>query len=85
MNHSLPADIQQRIAEQIASGVFANEADVLREAMEALKRRQRGLTKLREMVAVAEEVAATGRLGTFDRDDVKRDIRNRLAARGYLD
>lgn len=85
MNHSLPADIQQRIAEQIASGIFANEADVLREAMEALERRQRGLTKLREMVTVAEEDAATGKLGTFDRDDIKHDIRNRQAARGICD
>jgi antitoxin ParD1/3/4 len=50
-----------------------------------LEERVRCLSKLREMVAVAEEDAATGRLGTFDRDDVKRDIRNRLADRGYRD
>jgi putative addiction module CopG family antidote len=75
MNHLLPADIQQRIDAQLASGTFTGEEDVLREALEALERRQRGLTQLREMVAVAEEDAAAGRIGNFDRDDIKRDVR----------
>jgi putative addiction module CopG family antidote len=82
MNHSLPADIQQRIEAQLASGSFANEADVLREALEALERRQRGLSQLREMVAVAEADVATGKIGEFNRDDIKRDVTERLAQRG---
>ena len=82
MNHSLPRDIQQRIAAQLASGTFASEDDVLREALETLERRQRGLAQLREMVAVAEEDLAAGRIDTFDRDDIKRDIHARLAERG---
>ena len=82
MNHSLPTDIQQRIDAQLASGTFTNQEDVLREALDALERRQRGLTQLCEMVAVADEDVAAGRVGTFDRDDVKRDVRARLAERG---
>jgi putative addiction module CopG family antidote len=85
MTHPLPADIQQRIEAQVASGAFANEEDVLREAIGALERRQRGLEQLREMVAVAEEDVAAGRIGTFDRDDIKRDVRQRLAGRGITD
>ena len=82
MNHSLPTDIQQRIEAQLASGIYSNEEDVLREALDALERRQRGLAQLREMVAAADEDVAGGRIGTFDRDEIKRDVRGRLADRG---
>ena len=68
MNLSLPADIRQLIEAQLATGSFATEEEVLREALQTLERRQRGLAQLREMVAVAEEDAAAGRVGTFDRD-----------------
>jgi antitoxin ParD1/3/4 len=85
MKSSLPADIQQRIAAQLASGRFASEEDVLREAMETLERRQHGLQHLREMVAIAEADVAAGRVGTFNRDGMKQDVRNRLADRGICD
>ena len=84
MSSSLPGDIQQRIDAQIASGSFATEEEVLREALESLERRQRGLAQLRESVAVAEAEVASGKIGLFDREDIKRDIRDRLAARGAL-
>jgi putative addiction module CopG family antidote len=61
MNDSLPSDIQQRIEAQIANGSFANKEEVLREAMDALERRQHGLAQLRSMVAVAEEDVAAVR------------------------
>lgn len=85
MNYPLPADIQHRIQAQLATGTFASEDDVLREAMEALERRQRGLKQLREMVAVAEDDVAAGRVGTFDREDIKRAVRERLAEKGITD
>jgi putative addiction module CopG family antidote len=82
MNTSLPPDIQQRIDAQLASGSFGSEADVLREALAALERRQHGLTQLHEMVAVAEADVIAGRVAPFDREEVKRDIRERLHERG---
>jgi Arc/MetJ-type ribon-helix-helix transcriptional regulator len=82
MNQSLPHDIQQRIDAQIASGIFATGEDVLREALDGLERRQRGLARLREMVAAAERDIAAGRVGTFDREEIKRDVRGRLSAHG---
>ena len=82
MNNSLPPDIQQRIDAQLATGSFGSEADVLREALATLERRQHGLTQLREMVAVAEADVTAGRVATFDREDVKRDVRERLQERG---
>ena len=85
MRDSLPPDLQQRIAAQLANGGFASEEDVLREAIDALERRQRGLKQLREMVAVAEDDVAANRVGTSDRRDIKQDVRNRLAERGISD
>jgi putative addiction module CopG family antidote len=82
MNNSLPLDIQQRIDAQLASGSFGSEADVLREALAALERRQQGLSQMREMVAVAEADVTAGRVAAFDREDVKRDVRERLQERG---
>jgi Arc/MetJ-type ribon-helix-helix transcriptional regulator len=85
MNYPLSADLQQRIDAQLAAGGFASEEDVLREAIEALERRQRGLAQLRAMVAVAEEDVAASRIGTFDRDEIKREVRNRLSDQGIRD
>jgi putative addiction module CopG family antidote len=82
MINSLPLDIQQRIEAQVASGVFASEADVLREALDVLERRQGGLKALQQMVAVAEEDVAAGRIGAFDREDIKREVRSRLTDQG---
>jgi len=85
MNYPFPADLQQRIAAQLAGGGFASEEDVLREAIEALERRQRGLQELREMVAVAEEDVTAGRVGTFDRAGLKQEVRKLLADRGIAE
>jgi putative addiction module CopG family antidote len=82
MNSSLPPDIQERIDAQLASGSFGSEADVLREALAALERRQQGLAQLREIVAVAEADVTAGQVAKFDREDVKRDIHKRLQERG---
>jgi Arc/MetJ-type ribon-helix-helix transcriptional regulator len=82
MNYSLPADIEQRIDARLASGAFASKEDVLREAMEGLVRRQQGLSQQKQLVAVAEKDVAAGRVGVFDRETIKRDVRTRLAERG---
>jgi putative addiction module CopG family antidote len=79
MIEPLPADLQHRIQAQLATGAFSSEEEVLREAIESLERRQRGLNQLREMVASAEDDVAVGRVGVFDRDGIKRDVRARLA------
>jgi antitoxin ParD1/3/4 len=85
MDLSIPADVQQRIDAQIATGVFSNADEVMREALDTLERRQRGLAKLKEMVAAAEEDVAAGRVGVFDREKLLRDLQCRLAERGITD
>jgi putative addiction module CopG family antidote len=82
MNYPLPVDLQQRIDAQLAGGGFASAEDVLRAAIGALERRQRGLAQLQAMVAEADEDAAAGRMGPFDRQALKREVRDRLAERG---
>jgi Arc/MetJ-type ribon-helix-helix transcriptional regulator len=85
MNYPLSADLQQRIDAQLAAGGFASEEDVLREAIDALERRQRGLAQLRAVVAEAEEDVAAGRVGTFERDELKRVVRSQLSEQGIRD
>jgi Arc/MetJ-type ribon-helix-helix transcriptional regulator len=82
MNYPLPGDLQQRIDAQLANGGFASPEDVLREAIDALERRQRGLAELQTMVSVAEEDVAAGRIEKLDRVAIKREVRDRLAERG---
>jgi Arc/MetJ-type ribon-helix-helix transcriptional regulator len=77
MINSLPPDIQQRIEAQVASGLFATEEDVLRAALDGLERRQSSLKKLREILEWADEDVAAGRIGKFDREDMKRVVRGR--------
>jgi putative addiction module CopG family antidote len=85
MNFSLPHDIADRIQAQFATGHFTSEVQVLREALEALERRQTSLAKLRSMVDEAEAEVQAGQIGTFDVDDIVRDVRRRLAENGVTD
>ena len=85
MQYHFPSDIQQRVQAQIESGPFETEDDVLREAIDTLERRQRGLRKLQDMVREADEDIAAGRVGPFDADKTKAAVRNRLEAQGIRD
>jgi Arc/MetJ-type ribon-helix-helix transcriptional regulator len=85
MNWLLPSDIQDRVDAQLALGTFGSAEDVLREAMDALERRQNGLDQLRQLVAIAEGDVSSGRVGSFDRDDIKSSVRRRLSDRGIGD
>ena len=82
MPYHFPSDIDQRIRAQIESGQFSTEDDVLREAIETLEKRQRGLATLRAMVDEADEDIAAGRVGPFDADETESAVRKRLEARG---
>jgi putative addiction module CopG family antidote len=85
MSITLPPDIAAQIRAQIAAGQFQTEEQVLREAMSTLEKRQQGLARLQAMVQEAEADVAAGRLGSFDREQLKREVRDQLAARGVVD
>lgn len=80
MQYHFPSDIQQRVRAQMESGSFETEDDVLREAIDTLEKRQRGLRKLQDMVREADEDIAAGRVGEFDADKTKAAVRKGLQA-----
>ena len=85
MQYEFPSDIQQRVRAQIESGQFQTEDDVLREAIDTLEKRQRGLQELRDMVREADEDIAAGRIGPFKAQETKAAVRQRLQAEGIKD
>jgi Arc/MetJ-type ribon-helix-helix transcriptional regulator len=85
MMNLLPPDLVAQIHAQVASGNFQSEEHVLREALAALARRQQGLARLQALIADAEADVAAGRVEPFDRDELKREVRAQLAARGVAD
>lgn len=85
MPYQISHDLAQRIQAQIASGQFTSEEEVLREAMDSLERRQRGLEQLRQQVQEAEADIAAGRVAPFDAEQTKRNVRERLRQEGITD
>lgn len=85
MTYDFPSDIQERIQSQIAVGAFQNEDEVLREAIDTLERRQRGLKQLREMVGEADVDIQAGRIAPFDADQTKAVVREQLREQGIVE
>ena len=80
MSNQLPADVDARVQAQMATGEFPSADDVLREALDALERRQQSLQRLREMVREAEDDVAASRVGYFDADATMRAVMARVDA-----
>jgi Arc/MetJ-type ribon-helix-helix transcriptional regulator len=76
MANQLPADVDARVQAQLAKGEFPSADDVLREALDALERRQQSL----ELVREAEDDVAAGRVGYFDADATLRAVMARSKA-----
>ena len=55
---------------------------MLREAIDTLEKRQRGLRELRDKVSEADADIAAGRIGPFDPKETKSAVRKRLAEHG---
>jgi putative addiction module CopG family antidote len=85
MSLELPPDLEDRIRSQIESGQFETEEDVLREALDSLEKRQRGLSELRAMIQVADADVAAGRVGPFNAEETKQAVRQRLRQHGITD
>ena len=65
MANQIPPDVERRIQAQISGGLFSTGEEVLREAMDALECRQRGLEQARHLIAEADADLATGQAGPF--------------------
>lgn len=81
----LPAVLQERIQKQIDSGAFADEMDVLHQALDTLERRQRDVQKLRDMITEADNDIANGRVGPFDTEKMIREVEDELEAHGVME
>jgi putative addiction module CopG family antidote len=82
MPYQLPTDVEQRVRAQVESGLFETAEDVVREAIDTLEKRQRGLRALRDLVREADEDIAAGRAGPFNADETKSAVKMRLQAHG---
>jgi putative addiction module CopG family antidote len=85
MSISLPADLASLVQAQLATGQYASEEQVLREALATLERRRRSMAHLKELIRAAEDDVAAGRVAPFDRDELKREVRAKLAAQGIAE
>lgn len=85
MTYEIPPDLAERIQAQIESGASGSEVDVLREAMDKLEKRQRGLQQLRQLTQEAEADLEAGCVGPFDAEQTKRAVREQLRQAGIGD
>ncbi len=79
MSYQIPPDLEARVQAQVDTGRFVCIDDVVREALDTLEKRQRGLVELQEMVREAEADVAAGRLAEFDIDRTIKAIDARLS------
>jgi putative addiction module CopG family antidote len=80
MAYQIPPDIDARVQAHLATGEYPSAEAVLREALDALERREESLKRLQEMVREAEEDVAAGRVGYFDAEATMRAVMARVEA-----
>lgn len=78
MVYRFPPDVEQQIQERLASGRYASEDDVLREALEALKLSDE-LSHFRLSIAESRAQAARGEKGPLEVDAVMGRVQRRLS------
>lgn len=78
MSYQISPNLEARVQAQISTGKFANEEEVLLEALNTLEKRERGLEELQSLVQTADEDIAAGRVGKFDIDKTLTAVRERL-------
>jgi Arc/MetJ-type ribon-helix-helix transcriptional regulator len=67
MSHEIPADVWTKVEMFVATGGYASEADVLREALSALERANADILAIRE----GYEDAQAGRFITLEEFDAE--------------
>ena len=67
MLRQLPPDVEQQVKELMATGQYATEADVLRDALAALKRRDEELAAIQAGIEDME----SGRIRPFEAADAQ--------------
>jgi antitoxin ParD1/3/4 len=86
MELAVSPELQQIVREKVASGDYASEDDVLREALQLLEDRDRlrtwKLEELRKEIAVGIQQAEQGMVAPLDMDEIRTKVTARLQSQG---
>jgi antitoxin ParD1/3/4 len=85
MSILLPHDLRQFVEQEIASGKYRSEEDLVCEGLRLLRERERRLQALREEIGPALEQLDRGEGKPLNAEEIKARGRKRLAARGKQD
>lgn len=85
MSTSLPQDLQQFVQQEVASGRYRSEEDLLCAGLRLLRERERRLQALREDIEPALGQLDRGEGKPLDAESIKARGRKRLAAEGDQD
>lgn len=83
-NFSLPPDLEEFVSGQLASGAFATQGEIVREALMLLRDRQRlrelRLLDLRKEIQLGLEQSERGETSPWDVEEIKTEVRRRLGS-----
>jgi len=86
MTYRFPPDVAKLIEHHLASGAYASEDEVLRDAMGALDQLESDqITRWNERNQLASEQSEQGLSKPLDDEEVLARLRERLAKEGVLD
>jgi antitoxin ParD1/3/4 len=87
LNVSLPAELENRVREHVASGLYGSASEVIREALRLFEAYQAvqaaALATLRSDVAQGMADVQAGRVGTIDMTAIKAEGRAALQVKTY--
>jgi antitoxin ParD1/3/4 len=88
LNVSLPIELENRVREHVASGMYGSASEVIREALRLFEAYQAiqasSLAALKADVAQGMEDVQTGRVGTVDMQAIKTKGRAALKSKGSV-
>ena len=85
MNHPIPPDIEERLKARMSEGLYASEAELLRDAMDALDRLEEDkLLRWRDRNRLAIEQSQQGKSRPLNDGAILARLRERLAAEGVV-
>jgi Arc/MetJ-type ribon-helix-helix transcriptional regulator len=85
MQYQFPSDIRDRLRDRLKNGLYTDEDDVLRDAMDALDQiEQDKLLRWHERNSLAAEQSKQGLSKPLDDEAVLARLRERLARKGIL-
>jgi Arc/MetJ-type ribon-helix-helix transcriptional regulator len=86
MSFEIPSDVRDRVTARLNAGVYQNEGDVLRDAMNALDQvEEETLTRWHERNRMAIEQSERGLSKPLDEEAVLDRLRQRLANEGIIE